>query len=94
MRVKDGRRENKVRASQVVRLMEPDEFLWEKKDAHVPGLCPCRDGGSNHRDREGWTERVRVANEEGEIPQGKDGGLCQSGAGWSYQVLRADVLLV
>lgn len=41
-----------------------------------------------------WTERVRVANEEGEIPQGKDGGLCQSGAGWSYQVLRADVLLV
>lgn len=41
-----------------------------------------------------WTERVRVANEEGEIPQGEDGGLCQSGAGWSYQVLRADVLLV
>ena len=50
MRVKDGRRENKVRASQVVRLMAPDEFLWEKKDAHGPGLCPCRDGGSNHRD--------------------------------------------
>lgn len=66
--MKDGRRENKVRASQVVRLMAPDEFLWEKKDAHGPGPCPCRDGSSNHRDG-GWTERVSIANEEGEIPQ-------------------------
>lgn len=81
--MKDGRRENKVRASQVVRLMAPDKFLWEKKDAHDPGPCPCRDGGSNHRDG-GWTERVSVANEEGEIPQGEDGGLCPSRAGWSY----------
>lgn len=80
--MKDGRRENKVRASQVVRLMAPDEFLWEKRDAHGPDPCPCRDGGSSHRDG-GWTERMRVANEEGEIPQGEDGGLCQSRAGWS-----------
>lgn len=39
--MKDGRRENKGRASQVVRLMAPDEFLWEKKDAHVLTPVPA-----------------------------------------------------
>lgn len=40
------------------------------------------------------TERVRVANEEGKIPQGEDGGSVSPGQVGATRVLRADVPLV